>query len=131
MREEAIARGAAFERGYLFNQQEDGTPDKERGAIILTRSLGSTKFEFMDSTPEIATRALGDASFVLFGSDGLLVNMNRWYPHDFAAFVERGVRSGWTAETFVTDALQVKDRDNVSAILWIASVAAAFRSEQP
>ncbi len=127
-RQRAIARGAVFQGGYLFNRARDGEADKERGAIILCRALGAGRFPFVDATPDSEMMDVGPRSFVLVGSDGLLVMTARWSEAAFASFVRTQVKVGWTARDFVRDALNVAARDNISAVLWTAPSAVALGS---
>lgn len=108
----AEARGAVFDRGYLY------TSDMRAG-LQMSRALGNSELDsFLSREPEICIVELGEKSFVLVGSDGLFDPGHK----DTSVQIERLIamieNDGADAKTLVEDALARDTRDNVTAIVF-------------
>jgi serine/threonine protein phosphatase PrpC len=111
-RQAAIQRGARYSQGYL----ED--PESPRHALQMSRSLGDSALSrILDRQPDIYSVELGDESFILLATDGLLDS------HDISVETQLKrsaglVDGGWDAQRLVDDALERQTGDNVTVIIW-------------
>lgn len=110
----AVERGAMLVGPYLVRSDT-------MSGVNLTRTIGDAEFDFLGRTPETVDADLGPESFVLLASDGVF---NQTAPGP-AALVDRTttlVDAGLDAQAIVDDALAQGSDDNVTAVLWRASM---------
>ncbi|MBI4133902.1 MAG: protein serine/threonine phosphatase 2C family protein [Candidatus Terrybacteria bacterium] len=109
-RDVACQRGARYDAGYLW------TADGEYG-LQLSRAIGDRNLGFLSQEPEIHAVPLGDDSFVIVASDGI-VDAAHGYPAVYAKRVAEIVAGGGDANAIVEDALVRRTGDNVTAVVW-------------
>jgi len=107
----AVARGAIYRGGYL----ED--PDVPDYGLQLSRALGDRNLaRILNREPEIQRVELGNKSFILLASDGIL---DAFAPiEDQVKRLADLVQRGRDASDLVKDALQRRTGDNVTVIIW-------------
>jgi len=105
----ACKRGGRVVNGYLFaGCSDDG--------LQMSRALGDYSLRsVLSRIPQTYTVKLGEGSWVMVGSDGVLdpVHQNK----DAAKKVVYGIENGWTAVDIVDNAIGTPTYDNATAIL--------------
>lgn len=109
-REAALQRGARYDMGYLW------TADGEHG-LQLSRAIGDRHLAFLSQESEIHAVPLGEESFAIVASDGV-VDASHNYSAVYAKRVAEIIAGGGDASTIVEDALARRTGDNVTAVVW-------------
>lgn len=105
----ALARGARFDGGYLFDPKQEGYY-----GLQLTRALGDAPLDrILRREPEIARVKLGEGGWILVATDGLLDPSHTKSADRLKSLVLR-IEIGEEAESLVMRCLG----DNATAILW-------------
>jgi serine/threonine protein phosphatase PrpC len=111
----AIERGAVYEDGYI-RESVSGV------GVQLSRVLGDRELDpFLNREPELFSVLLGPESFIIVGSDGLLDPKHENTKEQISRVIAL-VKKGAGAKDLVCDALDRKTGDNVTAIVWRASL---------
>jgi len=112
--EKAKERGAEYDpSGYIMLAES-------LYGLQMSRALGDKKIDsILDRTPDIYSVALGENSFIVAGSDGLL-DPAHGDTQDVVSYIVELVKSGADARSLVNDAIRRRTGDNVTAIVWSA-----------
>jgi serine/threonine protein phosphatase PrpC len=117
-RQAAIARGAMYHSGYLWNGS-----GKESGGLQMSRALGDKELTFLSRKPETYVVNLVPECYMILATDGLLDpahgELTMLEPEAETALQEivRWVDSGHGASEIVDVALGHNYKDNVTAIV--------------
>lgn len=117
-RNDAIARGAIYESGYVCVKQPSygGLYDTGPG-LQMTRSLGDSKLTFLNRIPEVRTLSFGNhGDFVLIATDGL-IDPSHHHKGTETTDIFSLIEAGAEAPELVTRATKLPTGDNVTAIL--------------
>lgn len=107
-REAVTKRGGYYHGGYAF-------AGHGHNGLQMSRALGDASLDsILNREPEIYSVRLGDASFILLGTDGVFDPSHQEL--NVTPIVEL-IDAGKTAEDLVTRAVKLPTHDNASAIL--------------
>jgi serine/threonine protein phosphatase PrpC len=112
-RENAVTRGAYYDGiGYIG-------ANSSSQKLQMSRVLGDRELDgILDRTPEIYSVELGEDSFVIVATDGVLDPSHRGDLKTQSSWLADTVREGADAETIVLDTIRRGGTDNATAIVW-------------